>query len=81
MAWVETIGGVAVESTVSAMEAIVSVIGARSSASTSMGASFEEPWSAAEAEGGTVVESTVLATEAWAVASESLLSAVLPLGL
>ena len=48
---VEAAGGVAVESTVSAMEATVSVIDARSSALTLMGASFEEPWIAAEAEG------------------------------
>jgi len=34
------------------MEATVSVLDARSSALTSTGAKFEEPWMAVEAEGG-----------------------------
>ncbi len=74
-------GGAVVELTVSAMEATVSVIEARSSVSTSTGANFEEPWIAAEAEGRAVLELTVLSMKAWAVARESSSAAALPLGL
>jgi len=52
---------------------------ARSLALTSTGFSFDEI--AVEAAGGAAFESTIPATEAWAVASESLLSMMLPLGL
>jgi len=76
----EELGGAALESTVPALEAMVSAIEARSLASTLMGANLEEPCIPVEVEGEMVLEPAVVVTEAWVVASKSLPSASLSLG-
>ncbi len=74
-------GGVAAEWTEDALDATISAIEARSLASMSTGASWEEPWIMPSVVGGPEVEPNVVLIKACVVASESSSHASLPLGL